>query len=214
MFRLTPVVKNLLIINIVIFILQAISPQVDVGYCIGYPNLLSDDLLTSFIALFNVRTDCFKPFQLFTYMFAHDGFGHIFGNMLFLLAFGPTLEEYWGQRKFLFFYMAAGLGAAIFYVLMTIFLGTDSYPYMLGASGAVYGVMTAFGIIFADMEMRLLFFPISFKAKYVVLVLGSITIISSFRPRAAGDDVAHLAHLGGIVIAIVLLLFWRSQGRY
>jgi|JI9StandDraft_2_1071091.scaffolds.fasta_scaffold00254_3 membrane associated rhomboid family serine protease len=199
MFRLTPVVRNLILINVIVFVLQWMIPN-----------------LTNYIALWGLGTGNFKPYQLFTYMFAHDpqGLGHIFGNMLFLMFTGPMLEDYWGQKKFLLFYMIAGLGAGIFYMLMNLFLGTDAYSVMFGASGAVYGVMTAFGIIFANMEMRLLFLPISFKAKYLILVLGSLAIFNSFSPGAGGDGVAHLAHLGGIVVAIIIILYWRSQGRY
>lgn len=197
MLRLTPVVRNLLLINIIVFVLQWLIP-----------------FLTDYIALWGLGTGNFKPYQLFTYMFAHQGLGHIFGNMLFLVFTGPILEEYWGQKKFLLFYMIAGLGAAAFYMVMNLILGVDSYSNMIGASGAVYGVMTAFGIIFANMEMRLLFLPISFKAKYLVIVLGSLAIINSFSPRAEGDNVAHMAHLGGIVVAIIVILYWRSQGRY
>lgn len=197
MLRLTPVVRNLLLINIIVFVLQWLIP-----------------FLTDYIALWGLGTGNFKPYQLFTYMFAHHGLGHIFGNMLFLVFTGPILEEYWGQKKFLLFYMIAGLGAAAFYMIMNLILGVDSYSNMIGASGAVYGVMTAFGIIFANMEMRLLFLPISFKAKYLVIVLGSLAIINSFSPRAEGDNVAHMAHLGGIVVAIIVILYWRSQGRY
>lgn len=199
MFRFTPVVKNLLLINVIVFVLQWMLP-----------------VLTYYIALWGMGTGNFKPYQLFTYMFAHDpkGFGHIFGNMLLLIITGPTLEEYWGQKKFLFFYMAAGLSAAAFYVLMNLVMGTDSHSVMFGASGAVYGVMTAFGIIFAEMEMRMMFLPISFKAKYLTLFFGLLAIYNSFTPRAAGDNVAHLAHLGGIVFAIIFILYWRSKGRY
>lgn len=199
MFRFTPVVKNLLLINVIVFIGQKIIP-----------------VLTLYIGLWGMGTGNFKPYQLFTYMFAHDpkGFGHIFGNMLLLIVTGPTLEEYWGQKKFLFFYMAAGLSAAAFYVIMNLVLGTDAYSVMYGASGAVYGVLIAFGIIFAEMEMRLMFLPISFKAKYLALFFGMLAIYNSLTPRTAGDNVAHLAHLGGMVFAIIFILYWRSKGRY
>lgn len=196
MFRLSPVVRNLIIINIVVLVLQWMIP-----------------VLTEYIALWGIRTPNFKPYQLFTYMFAHDGFGHIFFNMLMLAFSGPILEEYWGQKKFLFFYMAAGLGAAAFHVLIDLFFGIGSFSTMIGASGAVYGVMTAFGIIFANMEIRLLLFPIPFKAKYLVLVLGSLAIINGFG-GGSGDGVAHLTHLGGMVTAVILIQYWRSQGRY
>lgn len=199
MFRFTPVVKNLLIINIVVYIGQKLIP-----------------VLTEYIALWGISTPYFKPYQLFTYMFAHDpeSFWHIFGNMLFLVFIGPLLEEYWGQKKFLFFYMAAGIGASIFYVLMELFSGAGSFSVMYGASGAVYGILTAFGIIFSEMEIRIFFF-IPVKAKYLVLVLGSMAIVNSFGPLSGGGDgIAHLAHLGGIVVAIILLLYWKSRGRY
>jgi membrane associated rhomboid family serine protease len=196
MFRLTPVVRNLITINVMVSLAQWIIPP-----------------LTNYIALWGIHTPYFQPYQLFTYMFAHDGFMHILFNMMMLAFAGPILEEYWGQKKFLLFYMAAGLGAAAFHVLMDLFFQMGSFSSLIGASGAVYGVMTAFGIIFANMEIRLMLIPFSFKAKYLVLVLGSLAIINGFG-RDTGDNVAHLTHLGGIVVAIIFIQFWRSQGRY
>lgn len=196
MFRFTPVVKNLLLINVVVFIGQKLIP-----------------VLTEYIALFGIRTGYFKPYQLFTYMFAHADIGHIFWNMLALVFMGPMVEEFWGSKKFLFFYMAAGLGAAIFNVLLDLFFGVGTFSLMIGASGAVYGVMTAFGILFSEMEIRIFFF-IPLKAKYLVLILGSLAIIQGLGGHGAGDGVAHLTHLGGIVVAIIIILYWRSKGRY
>lgn len=193
MFRLTPVVRNLIIINVIVFILQGILPEV-----------------MQWLALYNVRTEYFRPFQLFTYMFCHGDFMHIFFNMLLLSFMGPIMEEVWGQKKFLIFYMITGIGAGIFNILMDLFFGIGSFSVMIGASGAVYGVMTAFGVTFPNMELRLLFLPISFKAKYMVMVLGSIAIFSGFR-GTPGDNTAHLAHLGGIVVAILFLQFWRGK---
>ena len=190
MFRLTPVVRNLIFINVVVFIIQAIAPVV-----------------TELLALYNVRMPQFRPYQLFTYMFCHADFFHIFFNMLLLSFFGPILEEFWDQKKFLLFYIITGIGAAVFNILMALFVGVGEFGVMIGASGAVYGVMTAFGIIFPNMELRLLFLPVSFKAKYMVMVLGSIAIFSGFR-STPGDNTAHLAHLGGIVMAIILIQFW------
>lgn len=193
MFRLTPVVRNLIIINVIVFILQGILPDI-----------------MQWLALYNVRTEFFRPFQLFTYMFCHGGFMHIFFNMLLLSFMGPIMEEVWGQKKFLIFYMVTGIGAGVFNILMDLFFGIGSFSVMIGASGAVYGVMTAFGITFPNMELRLLFLPISFKAKYMVMVLGSIAIFSGFR-ATPGDNTAHLAHLGGIVVAILFIQFWRGK---
>lgn len=193
MLRLTPIVRNLIFINVAIFILQAIMPAI-----------------TQWLALFNVHTSYFRPYQLFTYMFCHADFFHIFFNMLLLSFFGPILEEFWDQKQFLLFYIITGIGAGVFNILMDLFFGVGSFGMMIGASGAVYGVMTAFGIIFPNMELRLLFLPISFKAKYMVMVLGSIAIYSGFTSRP-GDNTAHLAHLGGIVVAIILIQFWMRR---
>lgn len=188
MFRLTPIVRNLIFINVIVFVIQMMIP------------------IENWLALWNVRSPNFRPYQLFTYMFCHADFFHIFFNMLLLSFFGPILEEFWDQKKFLLFYIATGIGAAVFNILMDLFFGIGTFGVMIGASGAVYGVMTAFGIIFPNMELRLLFLPISFKAKYMVMVLGSIAIYSGFR-STPGDNTAHLAHLGGIVMAIILIQF-------
>ncbi len=193
MLRLTPVVRNLIFINVVVFIIQIMIPRV-----------------TELLALYNVRLDEFRPYQLFTYMFCHADFFHIFFNMLLLSFFGPILEEFWDQKQFLLFYIVTGIGAGVFNILMDLFFGIGQFGIMIGASGAVYGVMTAFGIIFPNMELRLLFLPVSFKAKYMVMVLGSIAIYSGFR-SSPGDNTAHFAHLGGIVVAIILIQFWMRR---
>ena len=195
MVRLTAVVRNLIFVNVIVFILQKILP--------GLGDLLP---------LYSVhRTEYFKPYQLFTYMFCHADFFHIFFNMLMLSFFGPILEEFWGQKRFLLFYIIAGIGAGIFNILMDLFFGLGAFSVMLGASGAVYGVLTAFGIIFPNMELRLLFLPVSFKAKYMVMVLGGIAIYSGFKSDPS-DNTAHLAHLGGIIVAIIMIQIWRGRG--
>ncbi len=117
MIRLTPVVKNLIIINVILFLAQLMSPMLvpekDFAYCLGYASGLKIDVITGFLSLWNVKSDCFQPFQLFTYMFLHDtsGFLHIFFNMLALAFMGPILETYWGPKKFTIFYMVTGIGA-------------------------------------------------------------------------------------------------------
>lgn len=194
MLRLTPVVQNLLIINVLVFVVMMIMPQ-----------------LNQYLALYNVHTTYFKPYQLFTYMFCHAGFGHIFFNMIGLIFFGPALEDFWGPRKFVIFYTICGVGAGIFNILMDLFLGIGSFSTMIGASGAVYGVLTAFGTTFPNMQLSLLFLPFSFKAKYLVMVLGAMAIYSGFM-STPGDNVAHLAHLGGIVVAILWIQF-SPRGR-
>jgi membrane associated rhomboid family serine protease len=193
MIQLTPVVRNLIIINVIVFLLQKMMPGI-----------------TGWLALYNVHTENFRPYQLFTYMFCHGDFFHILFNMLVLSFMGPVMEQVWGQYRFLVFYTITGIGAGIFNILIDMFLGVGSFAVMIGASGAVYGVMTAFGLTFPNMELRLMFLPISFKAKYMVMGLGAFAIINGFRSNP-GDNTAHLAHLGGIVVAIIFMQFWRGR---
>jgi membrane associated rhomboid family serine protease len=193
MFQLTPVVRNIIIINVIVFLLQS---------------LLSSYRLTEMISLWNVNTDLFEPYQLFTYMFAHGGFMHLFFNMLSLAFTAPILENYWGQNRFLLFYLVTGIGAGVFNLGIDYFiLDGQSFGYMLGASGAVYGVLMGFGMMFPNMEIMLLIPPIPIKAKYLVFVLGGMSFLLD---RSGG--VAHLAHLGGIVFAYIMIQIWRKQG--
>ena len=188
--RVSPVERNLIMLNIVVFIIQQIKPEV-----------------TFFISLFGIESEYFKPFQLFTYMFAHGGFFHIFFNMLILATTGPILENFWGQTKFLTFYLVTGIGAGVFHLLIqSYFFPCDANIPMLGASGAIYGILMGFGMMFPNMELMLLFPPIPIKAKYLVWVLGGMTFLMS------GAGVAHFAHLGGIIFAFILLRIWRKQG--
>lgn len=194
MFNVTPLVRNLIIINIVIFLLQ---------------NLIGDDLLTMYISLWDMHSPNFRPYQFFTYMFAHGGFMHIFFNMLALASFAPILEHYWGDKKFLIFYVATGIGAGVIYALVNYFLFAGmSGGIMMGASGAIYGILMAFGMVFPNMEIMLLFPPIPIKAKYMVFVMGFLTYAMD-----KSGSVAHLAHFGGALVAFIIISIWRSQGR-
>jgi membrane associated rhomboid family serine protease len=197
MFRLTPVIRNLIIINVIVFVFQSMAKQVAP--------------LTQMLSLWNVYTPNFRPYQLFTYMFCHADFFHIFFNMLMLSFAGPILEEFWGPKRLIILYTVCGVGAGLFNIIIDMVVGQPSFITMIGASGAVYGVVTAFGIIFPDMELRLMFLPFSFRAKYLVMVLGAMAIFSAVRPDAT-DNTAHLAHLGGIVVSIILIQIWRRTG--
>lgn len=207
MIRLSPVVRNLIIINVVVFIGQLIAPLVDVGYCYGFPGAKGEDVVTTYLSLFNVHTECFKPYQLFTYMFAHGGFMHIFFNMLSLAFLGPILESFWGQNKFLIFYIVTGIGAAAFSVGIDILTNAPG-GIMLGASGAVYGLLAAFGMIFPEMQIRLLIPPVPVKAKYLVFIFGGLTFMMD-----RSGTVAHFAHLGGAIVGFIVVLAWRNQGQ-
>lgn len=192
MFRITPLVRNLIIINIVVFLAQ---------------NLLANLYVTEYIELWPISYPYFKPYQFFTYMFAHGSFMHIFFNMLALASFAPILESHWGDRKLLFFYIATGIGAGVIYAVLNFLFQTEGGP-MLGASGAIYGILMAFGMVFPNMELMLLFPPIPIKAKYMVFVMGFITYALDSSGR-----VAHLAHFGGALVAFLIISLWRSQGK-
>lgn len=197
MLRLTPVVRNLIIINTAIYLLQVILPGLHV---------------TEYLSLWNIRTEFFKPYQLFTYMFVHspEGFTHIFFNMLTLVFIGPILENFMGQKRFLIFYVVCGIGAGVFNVLIDLFFGAGSFGIMLGASGAIYGVLMGFGMVFPNMEIMLLIPPIPIKAKYLVFLLGGMTFLLD-----RSGSVAHFAHLGGVIVAFILIRIWgTSGGRY
>jgi membrane associated rhomboid family serine protease len=209
MIRLTPVVKAILIINVVLFIAQSFAPPADFSYCFGAPAnypAAERDIVTGYLAMYGLGTDCFKPFQLFTYMFLHGGFAHVFFNMFGLVSIGPILETYWGQKRFTLFYVVTGMGAAIFNILLGMFFPAAAFGTLLGASGAIYGLLTAFGMTFPEMEVRLMIPPIPIKAKYLVFVLGGITFF--FGPQ----NTAHFAHLGGVIFAFAMIMIWRNQG--
>lgn len=201
MLNLTPVVRNIIILNVIVFILQ---------------NLFGAFHVTEILSLWNVHTDNFRPYQLFTYMFVHGDFMHIFFNMLILSFTGPILENYWGFQRFLLFYIVTGIGAGIFNIIIDFFfLGGQSYGLMLGASGAVYGVLMGFGMSFPNMEIRLFLLPgISIKAKYFVFFLGAMAFYKSYTSAmgmGGRDNIAHLAHLGGMVFAYAMIQYWGSQ---
>lgn len=189
MFQTTPLVRNLIILNVVVFLIQNLVPVTDY-----------------LVMLWPIGSEYFRPYQLFTYMFAHGSLWHILFNMLALSSFGPILENYWGDKKFLFFYIATGLGAGLIYAGLNFYFGTGG-P-MLGASGAIYGILMAFGMVFPNLEIMLLFPPIPLKAKYMVFVMGFITYAMD-----KSGQVAHAAHFGGALVAFIVISIWRSQGK-
>jgi membrane associated rhomboid family serine protease len=186
--NLSPVVRNLLIITVLVFVVQKLMP-----------------ISTYYLALWDIHSPNFRPYQFFTYMFAHGDFFHILFNMMAFASIAPVLEMYWGDRRFLFFYLATGIGAGIIYAVFNYFIFAGD-GYMVGASGALYGVLMAFGLIFPNMEVSLFFFPV--RAKYLVFVVGGLTFMLD-----RSGKVAHLAHFGGAFIGFLLVTFWRGQGK-
>ncbi len=223
---LPTVVKNLLIINVLVFIGQLVSSSV-----FNYP-------LEEIFALHYWQSDLFQPFQIVTSMFMHGGFGHIFFNMFALWMFGAVLENVWGPKRFLIFYMICGIGAAFcFLAAQTIEFhqlpGSDVFGYavginpfvvqhtniqiarflyepVLGASGAIFGLLVAFGVMFPNSLIYLYFF-VPIKAKWFVVGYIAIELYMGFQ-RNPGDNVAHFAHLGGALFGYILMKIWQRKG--
>ncbi|MBQ5934609.1 MAG: rhomboid family intramembrane serine protease [Bacteroidales bacterium] len=194
--NLPPAVKNLLIINIIIFLGTEF---------IGNP-------MYEWFALFPVDSPFFHWWQLVTHMFMHGGFGHIFFNMWSLIVFGPVLERMWGSKKFLIYYFVCGLGAAICHEAVLHFFvpGMLNVP-TVGASGAIYGLLLGFGMLYPNYTLTLLFPPVSLQAKWFVIIFAAIELLTGI--LGTSDGVAHFAHLGGMLFGLILILIWKKQGK-
>lgn len=187
-----PAVKHLIIINALAFL--ALTNPLFQGYLMEYG------------ALWPIGSGLFAPWQLVTYMFLHGGFGHIFFNLFALWIFGQGIENYWGTKRFATYYFLTGIGAA----LLHMWIAGSGAP-TIGASGAVYGILLAFGMMFPDRYIMLLIPPIPIKAKYFVAIFGAIELFSGLMRPNSG--VAHFAHLGGMVVGFALIKIWGLKGE-
>ena len=142
-------------------------------------------------------------------MFMHGGIGHLFFNMYTLYIFGSVLENIWGTKKFLTFYFVTGIGAALIHIAVQYLTG--SFALTVGASGAIYGILMGYAMLYPDSILTLLFPPVSMKAKWFVLVFAGIELLFGVTGTQAG--VAHFAHLGGLVFAFLLLMYWKKRHR-
>ena len=194
-----PVIKNLIIVNVIVFLIQWTFETRGSSY------------MEDFFALHDVRSELFKPHQLFTYMFLHGNFGHIFWNMLILWMFGSILENFWGSKRFLIFYTICGIGAAVMQLLVLYATELPSNAATLGASGAIFGCMVAFGLLFPN-SLIYIYALIPVKAKWAVLAYVLYELFLGFRNNA-GDNVAHWAHLGGGLVGLILVFYWRKTDR-
>lgn len=188
--KTTPVVLNLIIINALVYVAQMVLDKT-----------MS---FTNTIALYPYDSGLFEPYQLVTHMFAHGGFFHILFNMYALWMFGSVLERVWGPKKFLIFYLACGLAAAI----AQMFVGAPA----IGASGAVMGLLAAFAYLFPNTEFFILPFPFPIKAKYMVAIYAAIDLFGGLHPGPA-DNIAHFAHLGGMVMGFILVIIWNKTNK-
>lgn len=220
------VTKNIIIINVIMFIASMALESKGIN-------------LTRYFGLHYYLASDFKPHQFITYIFMHGNFSHILFNMLGVYIFGQVLEQVWGAKRYLIFYILTGLGAALAqYVIMhfeitevlravnddiasPFLLAADKtelinqkYDYLnrhviIGASGSLFGLLAGFGMLFPNRELYLYFlFPI--KAKWLVILYGGFEIFSGLR-NDPEDNVAHFAHIGGLLIGIILVLIWKKD---
>jgi membrane associated rhomboid family serine protease len=233
-FDLPPVVKNIIMLNILLLLATFAAKQV-----------LGIDL-NGILGIYFPKSEQFMPIQIITHMFMHGGFWHLFFNMYALYIFGQVLENVWGPKRFFIYYIVTGLGAVLIhesviayqYAQLAQNLSPDSLQTVLeegtklfkqgqgfadqdmlklqmllntptvGASGAIFGVLLAFGVLFPNTQLMLLFPPIPVKAKYLVAFYGALELYLAF--SQPGSNIAHTAHLGGMLFGYLLIKYWRK----
>lgn len=209
------VTRNLIIINVLFWVASLVLAGKGID-------------ITRYLGLHFFASDYFLPHQLVSYIFMHATydvggnivFGHIFFNMFAVFMFGRTLETVWGPKRFLVYYMFTGIGAGLVQELVW-YIQTDpayyNYVVTVGASGAVFGILLAFGMLFPNSQLFIIPFPFPIKAKYFVIGYGVLELFMGVA-RFSGDNVAHFAHLGGLVFGLILILYWKrknkSNGRF
>ena len=206
-------VKNIIVINILVMIMTS----------------LNKGFMYEHFALFYPTSYFFHWWQPVTHMFMHGGFWHIFFNMYTLFIFGTILERVWGTKKFLVFYFITGLGAALVHtgvewLQMQYWMGQAADGSMaalksihtlkmtptVGASGAIYGVLMGYAMLYPDSIMTLIFPPVSLKAKWFVLIFAGIELLTGV--TGTGGGIAHFAHLGGLIFGFLLIMYWKKRG--
>lgn len=227
--NLPTAVKNIIIVNILVMIMMA----------------LNEEFMVEHFALYFPTSPFFRIWQIFTHLFMHGGFAHIFFNMYSLFIFGSVLERVWGTKKFLLFYFVTGVGAALVHscvqlivysnglnavgltfaqasqmaepIAATVRAGAIMVPAWssilftptIGASGAIYGVLMGYGMLYPDSRLSLLFPPVTLKAKWFVLIFAGIELLLGI--FATGSGIAHFAHLGGLIFGFLLILYWKHR---
>jgi len=195
-------IKNILIANGLFFLLQGIFPGVVEHWFALWPIQVPEYLVL------NKGYNHFYLWQIISYGFLHGSMMHIFFNMLCLVMFGRELEQEWGAQRFLVFYMLCVLGAAA--TNLAYSASVHSYYPTLGASGGTFGILLAYGMRFPNREIMLLFPPIPMKARTFVIMYGTMELFLG-ASRMPGDNIAHFAHLGGLLTGIIILMYWRGQ---
>lgn len=236
--NITPAVKQLLIINVICFIGSQLVPQAE-----------------QLLALHYFENNSFRFWQPLTYMFMHGNLMHIFFNMFALVSFGSALEHFWGSKKFVFFYISCGIGAAIIHALVNYYhfhsgidvlvangqstdeifsvlkegkynlgweeiMSKDGFENFIsvyivpavGASGAIYGLLTAFAFMFPNAELMMMFIPVPIKAKYFVPFIVAMDLFSGVTGYSIfGGNIAHFAHVGGALMGFIMMCYWKKN---
>lgn len=221
------VVFNLIAINVLVFLaaqlVANLNELLSLHYVFNTHNFIK--------SIDPSKSSSFQPYQLFTHMFMHGDIGHIFSNMFALFMFGTILERFWGGQRFLIFYLCTGFGAVLLHILVQLYLvfhATGSidplfssivahqeiagtyFSETVGASGAVFGILVAFGMLFPNTELMLMFFPVPIKAKYFVSLYVIWELYRGIS-MSHGDNVAHFAHLGGALFGYILIKIWNKN---
>ena len=201
------VTRNLLILNVIMYV----------------ATLVNENFMLGTFAMFYPTSPYFHWWQPLTHMFMHDGFFHIFFNMYTLVMFGMVVERALGTKKFLWFYFITGLGAVALHTLIQwvelTYLGGDQIAAMrtpmVGASGAIYGVLVAFAMIYPQARMTLLFPPVTLDAKWMVIIFIGLELVTGIGSLngLASLQIAHFAHLGGALFGWLLILYWRKTRK-
>jgi len=199
MFRNIPTVtKNLLLVNILVFLAALILGQQGIS-------------LEQWGGLYYFKASEFHIYQFVTYMFLHGGFAHLFFNMFALWMFGCVIERVWGPKRFIFYYIICGIGAGLCQEIVQFFnYGDLPVPSItIGASGAVYAILLAFGMTFPEERIFIFPLPVPIKAKWFVCIYAGIELLSAM--SSSSDGVAHIAHLGGMLFGFLLIRYWRKH---
>jgi len=217
--NIPPAVKGLLIINIAMLV---------IAFLVGETSNID---LNRVLGLYFFKSELFQPYQIVTHMFMHGGLMHLVFNMYALWMFGQVIERVWGPKKFLIYYFVTGLGAVVLHSFVQYLQyqslvtgvspeGVDMFSQLnlkqaasivftptVGASGAVFGILLAFGMLFPNIELQLMFVPVPIKAKYFVIGYGVIELFMGIN-NAESDNIAHFAHLGGMLFGFILIKLW------
>jgi membrane associated rhomboid family serine protease len=216
--RTTPIVLNLIIINALVFFAQ-----------MAFGGLEQLNKVNDLFALHHYKSEMFRPYQLVTYMFMHGGFMHILFNMFGLWMFGSIIERVWGPKRFLIFYLICGVGAGLVQMGSYVhdFWAIDhthelydigTYQTILrasctvGASGAIMGLLAAFGYLFPNTQLYIIPIPIPVKAKWAVLGFIALDIFGGV-VQVQGDGIAHFAHIGGALIGFLIVFYWNKTNK-